>query len=87
MQTAIRSRLMLTLFKPMDFSVKYGTVVYFEGSQVIIYLKIVFRSLMIDFVKQTVQTLIKSRVMHAAFHLGPDCLSNYPFQSFWSSNG
>ena len=64
----------------MEFLIKFDTVksglsiVYIEGSQIIISTKIVFLSLKISFV--LVNSVDPDEMMHyAAFHLGLHCLS------------
>ena len=76
----------------MEFPIKFDTVksgwsiVYTEGSQVIIEKKNVFLSLKIDFV--LANSADPDEMPHnTAFHLGLHCLPKYPFCGFWSSKG
>ena len=69
-------------------TIKTGwTIVYIEGSQVIISKNnIVFLSLKIDFV--LVISADSDEMPHyVTFHLGLHCLSKYPFRGFWSTKG
>ena len=66
----------------MEFPIKFDTVesewsiIYFEGSQVIIFENIVFFSLKIDLKsKQTVQTLMKCRIMRHFIRVFTVCQS------------
>ena len=83
---------MLTLFGPMEFSIKFDmvrsgrSIVYIKGSQVITSKNAVFLSLMFDFV------LVNSAnpdemPHHVVFHLDLHCLPRYKFRVFWSSKG
>ena len=74
----------------MEFSIKFDTVksgwsiVYIEGSQVIISKNVVFLSLKIDCSKAN--SADPDEMSHyVAFHLGLHCLPKYPFRGFWSS--
>ena len=74
-------KIIFTLLGPMEFSIKFDTVksewsiVYTEGSQVVILKKIVFLSLKINFVLE--KGVDPDEMQHnAAFHLGLHCFSN-----------
>ena len=75
----------------MEFTIEFDTIktgcsiVYIEGSQVIISKKFVF-SLKIDFV--TANCADPDEMLHyAAFDLGLHCLPKYQFRGFWSKEG
>ena len=79
----------LTLLRPMECSIKFDTVrsgwsiVYIEGSQVIISKKYL-SFLKINFV--LAKSADPDEMPHyAAFHLGLHCLPKYWFRCFWSS--
>ena len=84
----------LTLFRPMEFSIQPHTImselsiVYIEGSWVIISKKILyfFLSLKINFILAN-SADPDERLHYAAFHLGLHCLLKYPFRGFWSKKG
>ena len=76
----------------MEFPIKFDTsksgwsIVYNEGSQVIIFKIIVFISLKIDFV--LANSVEPDEMTHyVAFHLGFHCLPKYTFWGFWSLKG
>ena len=82
----------LTLFVPIEFSIKFVTVksgwsiLYIEGSQVIIPKNIVFFSLKIDFI--LANSADPDEMPHyAAFHLGLLCLPKYLFRGFMYTKG
>ena len=69
----------LSLFRQMEISIKFDTVksgwsiIYIEGSQVIIKRNVVFPSLKIDF--GLANSANPDEMLHnAAFHLGLNCL-------------
>ena len=73
----------------MECSIKFDAVrsgwsiVYIEGSHVIISKIMVFLSLKIDFV--LANNADPDEMPHyAAFHLGLHCSPKYPFWGFWS---
>ena len=77
----------------MEFPIKFDTVksgwsiVYIEGSQVLISKNIIFLSLKISYVFPN--SADPDEMQHyAAFHLGLHCLPRYPFiRDFWSTIG
>ena len=82
----------LTLLGPMEHSIKFDrvkpgwSIVYVEGSHVIILKKYIFLSLKIDFVLANGSD--PDEIPHdAAFHLGLHCLPKYPLWGFCSSKG
>ena len=81
-----------TFLRPMEFTIKLDTVksewsiVYIEGSRVIISKKCYILSLKMDFV--VANCADPDEMPHyVAFHLGLHCLPKYPFRVFWSSKG
>ena len=83
----------LTLFVPMEFPIKFDkvksgwSIVYIEGSQVIISKNIFYFFLYkINFVLAN-SADTDEMLYNAAFHLGLHCLPKYPFRGFWSTKG
>ena len=76
----------------MEFPIKFDTVksgwsiIYIEGSQVIILKNFVFLFLKTHFV--LANSAGPNEMLHdAAFHQGLHCLPKYMFMGFWSSKG
>ena len=72
----------------MEFPIKFDTVksgwsiVFIEGSQVIILKKCYISFSKIDFV--LANSADPDEMLHyAAFHLGLHCLPKYPYRGFW----
>ena len=82
----------LTLCVSMEFPIYFDTVksgwsiVYIEGSHIIISKKNIFLSLKINF---ALSNSVNPDEMphHAAFSLGLHCLPKHPFRGFWSTKG
>ena len=76
----------------MEFSIKQHTIksecsiVYMEGSQVIISKNIVFLTRKINFVLENSSDSDEMQ-HHAAFHLGLHCLPKYSFSGFQYTKG
>ena len=82
----------LTLCVSVEFPIMFDTVkpgwsiVYIEGSQVIIPKKIIFLSLKIDFA--LANSVNPDKMPHyAAFCQGLHCLPKCPFRGCWSTKG
>ena len=80
----------LTLFRPMEFSIKLHaiksgwSIVYIEGLQIIISKNCT--SLIINFVSENSEDPYEMP-HNVAFHLGLHCLTKYPFRGFQSPKG